>query len=96
MNEEIDDYETLGVPYRKPVAQWTADKVAGWLGKALGLEAAAPAFRARDVDGSLLLGLDEAMLRDDLQMASGLDRLKVLTKRDQLPELRAAPRARTT
>ena len=88
--EEIADYEELGVPYRKPVEAWTAEEVAAWLGAALQLEAVAAAFRARGVDGAVLLEVDHEVLRDDLGMASKLERIRVLTARDRLPVHRAA------
>ena len=102
--EEIADYEAPGVPYRaetstesvpaeapdKPVEQWTVEEVAAWIGGALKLEAAAAAFRAEAIDGAVLLQVDDEVLRDDLGVTSKLGRIKLLTARDRLPELRAA------
>ena len=90
MYEEIADYEAVGVPYGKPVEQWTVDEVAAWVGGALKLEAAAAAFRAEAVDGAVLLRIDDEVLRDDLGVTSKLGRIKLLAARDRLPELRGA------
>jgi hypothetical protein len=58
-----------------PVRQWSVDDVAAWLKEhAFSSEI----FRQNFVDGKLLVELDDEMLRDDLSLASKLQRKRLL------------------
>jgi hypothetical protein len=63
----------------RAVETWDADAVGEWLDTS-GLGAHRDAFRARDVCGRLLLELDDDDLRDELGVASRLDRKRLLAE----------------
>ena len=64
----------------KPVAQWSKEDVHAWVleqGDPIVAELAEQLY-ANDVDGSILLQLDDHMLRDDLGVASLGKRKKLI------------------
>lgn len=64
---------------------WSVEDVITWLGEE-GLGRYSSTFQEHQVDGEMLLQLDEEMMLDDLRIQSKLDRRKLITKRKKLEE----------
>ena len=66
-----------------PAAQWDSGMVGSWLIH-LGLERHAPAFREHNIDGRLLLRLDDVDLSEELGVTSRIERKRILLECEAL------------